>query len=410
MNPSAQIQSLFSDNSESLILGRLGTNFSLHFSGPPHGVLPIGPNGLHGLGILQPSPLSDAEANAAILSYNYTLNHQGLTTNISCNYDTQSPIRFSAVPNDTTLMIINGSCKETEQSNLDLVFGALPQTTLSTDQTLALWACKSSESPTGEQDPTYHIYLRGSGVNYEENIGNISCTVLMQPAIFPVTYQSSTGVFSTQEQITTSALAHEDAFSDLVEEALFMLVIAAWQAQTTSVNLIADSVDALGYQAMGLRLEEQKEKYLPLYGAMIQGMLVDEVCIASSTSCPLLKLVLQFTFLRFLHSTSSIGTSGWKPAPAACNHTVNGTLSAEVTGWVAKPVHIGFLMPMTILNLASLIIVLISIGRAKRDCHEFDPTDPRSLVCAEFSLDESDHSGWEDSVSYRSREVRECRI
>jgi hypothetical protein len=70
-----------------------------------------------------------------------------------------------------------------------------------------------------------------------------------------------------------------------------------------------------------------------------------------------------------------------------------------------KPVHIGFLMPMTILNLASLIIVLISIARAKRDCHEFDPTDPRSLVSAESILDESDHSGWADSVSYRERGV-----
>ena len=89
---------------------------------------------------------------------------------------------------------------------------------------------------------------------------------------------------------------------------------------------------------------------------------------------------------------------------------MNGMLSAEVTGWVAKPVHIGFLMPMTILNLASLIIVLISKARAKRDCHEFDPTDPRSLVSAESSLDESDHSGWADGVSYRSIEVCECQI
>ena len=142
---------------------------------------------------------------------------------------------------------------------------------------------------------------------------------------------------------------------------------------------------------------------------MIQGMLVEEVCIASSTSRSLLKLVPQFTYLRYSYSTGSV-VIGFDPAPAACNHTVNGILSAEVTGWVAKPVHIGFLMPMTILNLASLIIVLISIARAKRDCDEFDPTDPRSLVSAESGLDESDHSGWADSVSYRSREVCECRI
>jgi hypothetical protein len=81
-----------------------------------------------------------------------------------------------------------------------------------------------------------------------------------------------------------------------------------------------------------------------------------------------------------------------------------------VIGWVAKPVHIGFLMPMTILNLASLIIVLKSISRAKGGCYEFDPTDPRPLILAEPSLDESEPSGWADGVSYRSREVGQCHI
>jgi hypothetical protein len=118
-------------------------------------------------------------------------------------------------------------------------------------------------------------------------------------------------------------------------------------------------------------------------------------------------VVLQLTYIRYLYSTTS-ANDFWLPPPESCNRTVNGTLSAEVTGWVAKPVHIGFLMPMTIINLASLIIVLISIARAKKGCHEFDLTDPRSLVSAEPSLDVSDHSGWADGVSYRSREVREC--
>jgi hypothetical protein len=90
--------------------------------------------------------------------------------------------------------------------------------------------------------------------------------------------------------------------------------------------------------------------------------------------------------------------------------SVNGTLTSEVIGWVAKPVHIGFVMPMTILNLASLIIILKSILRAKESCYEFDPTDPRPLLLADPRLDESEPSGWADGVSYRSREVRECHI
>ena len=90
--------------------------------------------------------------------------------------------------------------------------------------------------------------------------------------------------------------------------------------------------------------------------------------------------------------------------------TMNGTFSAEVTGWIAKPVHIAFLIPMTILNLSSLIIVLISIAKAKRGRHIFDPIDPRPLLLAEPSLNQRDDSGWSDSVLYRSREVRECHI
>ena len=113
--------------------------------------------------------------------------------------------------------------------------------------------------------------------------------------------------------------------------------------------------------------------------------------------------------MRFLYSTAPANNFS-SPPPASCIRTVKGTLSAEVIGWVAKPVHIGFLMPMTILNLASLIMMLISIGWAKRGCHEFDLTDPRSLVSAESSPDEYDNSGWADGVSYRSREVCECQI
>ena len=119
----------------------------------------------------------------------------------------------------------------------------------------------------------------------------------------------------------------------------------------------------------------------------------------------LLMTFLQVTYLRFLYSMIIDPLP-----PASCIRTVNGMLNAEVTGWVAKRVHIGFLMPMTILNLASLIVVLISIARANRGFYEFDPTDPRPLLLAEPSLDKSDDSGWADSVLYRSREVRKCRI
>ena len=302
MIPSVQIYSLFSKNSESLILGRLGANYSLRFSGPPRGVLPIGPNGIHGFGTLpapplittlQPSPLSGAETNAAILSYNYTIRHQGLATNISCRYVTQSPIRFSAVPNNTFLVNAQTYCNDSETGLADVpgIPGSVFLTT-DTDQTLTFGACKSL--PTSEQGPAYYIYLRGRGKIYEKNIGNITCILSpAQPAIFPVTYQSSTHVFSTQdsstqESITTSAPAI--AFSLFIEQAISILGIEVQQAQTAGVNLLAESAKVLGIQA-GFGHYEKNDKYLPLYGAMIQGILVDDVCPASNSSHPLLMVV-----------------------------------------------------------------------------------------------------------------------
>jgi len=64
-------------------------------------------------------------------------------------------------------------------------------------------------------------------------------------------------------------------------------------------------------------------------------------------------------------------------------------------------------MPMTIINLASFVIMLTAKSKAKRGCYEFDPSDPRPLVLAEPSLDEGEPSGWADSVTYRPREVCE---
>lgn len=388
----SQLQSLLSKNSESVILGQLGVNSSLRFLGPTGGVVPIGPNGLQVLNTLQPSPLSDAHTNAAIHSYNYTLNHQGLASSVSCVYDPQSPIAFHGFPNQTFYMYANASCDGIGQANV--LKDVVQYSMTNTNNTLAFWACQSI--PTVEQDPAYYIYLRG-WANYATEIGNISCTVSpIQPAIFPVTYRSITGLFSAQEQI--SASTPSSSFSVIIEAAIIGLGNSINVGQTIYNNLVAASVTNLGVQSLALPADEPNEQYLPLYEAMIQGVLVDQVCTANNSSLSILMVVPQVTYLRFLYSVMTN-----PPRPSSCTRTVNGVLSAEVTGWVAKPVHIVFLTPMTILNLASLIIVLISIARAKTGHYEFDPTDPRSLVLARPIFNESEPVGWADRVSYRSR-------
>jgi len=351
---------LLSKNSGSRVLGLSGTNSSFSFSGPSRGVLPISPNDIRGLGALQPPPLSDAATNASRFSYNYTFDHQGLTSNISCIYINQSPITFLLVPDNTALVTVTASCNDLGMAPIIQDYQVL-----ATVGVVASWACEAN--PTGGQDPAYYFYLRElSGPGYDPTLrGNISCTIAsIQPAVFPVTYQSSTGAFSTQNRITTSSPAN--AFSNVIGYEILTLARVVQLAQTISSNLVASIVKE-GFQG---------SSELLLYEAMIQGILEDPVCTANNSSVPLLMVVPQVTILRF--SYSSLLT----PPPESCNREVNGTLSIEEFGWVAKPVHIGFLMPLTILNLASLIIMSISIARAKKDCHEFDVTDPRSLVLA----------------------------
>ena len=270
--PSVQIQWLFSNNSESRILGQFGANSSLRFLGPTHGALPIGPNGIRGLGALQRSPLSDAGQNAAILSYNYTFDHQGLTSNISCMFDPESPIEFSAMPNNTLFLEAKAPCNDIGLADV-LLKENYP--TLNTSHTLTFWACKSI--PTGEQDPSYYVYLRGSQ-DYEAGIGNISCTVSpIQPAIFPVTYQSRTGFFSTEPvPITSSPPAN--IFFGVIERAISGLGDVIQQSQTIRNNLVAASIEDLECQALGLSPYERNEQKLLLYEAMIRGILVDQVC------------------------------------------------------------------------------------------------------------------------------------
>jgi hypothetical protein len=261
--------STISNDSESLDLGQLGTNSSHHFLGPVRGILPIGPNGLAALNTLEVSPLDDAQTRAVTLSYNYTLDHQGLASNVSCIYDTQSPIRFSAIPANTLLVGVNGTC-----DGLAHVFASgTPIPTSNSNNTLTFWACKSI--PTAGEGPVYYIYLRGR-VEYAATIGNITCTVSQtQPAIFPVMYQSKTGIFSTKELIGTSEPGNITSL--FIVRALVGLRSVVLQSQSLQSNQVAESVITLGGQALRLSPVEKNEAYLPLYAAMIQGILVNQV-------------------------------------------------------------------------------------------------------------------------------------
>ena len=269
-----QILSLISNNSQSLSFSQLGGKSGLHFLGPIRGVLPIGPNGVPAFDTLGPSPFSNNKTAAGIISYNYTLDHQGLTSGVSCSYVDQSPIGFSRVPgvNASTPWLVQYSA--TCDGAADVLTNVTTLIVPNANNTLAFWACKSP--PAAGETPTYFIYLRGRGIpgSYLDSIGNITCTVSpILPAIYPVTYQSLPQIFSTVESIANST----QVYSRLIEYALVGLAGVISEAQNRQANLVAESVITFGVKSFGLPPDQKNPKYLELYQSMIQGILEYEV-------------------------------------------------------------------------------------------------------------------------------------
>src|SRR6185369_5791144 len=119
----------------------------------------IGPNGVPAFDTLQKSSFSYRQANFPALSYNYTLQQEGLISNVVCKYDTRSPIVWGRVDASQFAFQYNSTCK----GQADVLNGQGVQTILSTNgnSTLMYWACKSPPKSLGE--PAYYVYLRGRG-------------------------------------------------------------------------------------------------------------------------------------------------------------------------------------------------------------------------------------------------------
>lgn len=377
---------MLSNNTQTIDYSQLGASAGLKFLGPIRGILPTGPNGVPAFNTLANSPLSDPNLAARIISYNYTLYTQGLSSNVSCNYAPLSPVQVYGL-NPYTIQY-NGSCDGLGQA--DVLNNVLQFITPNSNHGLMFWACKS---PPTTPELSYFIYLNGRA-NYATEIGNITCTVSpVQPAIFPLTYQSVQNTFSS----TTPTVLGTVNFSRFIDQSVTALGGLVAEAQNQQSNLVAESVITFGAKYYNLPEDNQDPRYLQLYEAMIQGVIEYLVYIMRFSSLtPLLIIVPQATYARFLIST---GTG----RPASCNRTVNGTFTYSVLGWSVKLEHIGFLLPITIVNLASFVIMILAIIVTKPASYDSDPLDPKALVLAEHYFDAKDVKGWKDRVTYRDR-------
>ena len=65
-----------------------------------------------------------------------------------------------------------------------------------------------------------------------------------------------------------------------------------------------------------------------------------------------------------------------------CDRMVEGRTKYWVLGWSVNLGNVGYLLPMTIINLASFILLVVAMFRRKKGSFKDDPTHPEVLASA----------------------------
>ena len=80
---------------------------------------------------------------------------------------------------------------------------------------------------------------------------------------------------------------------------------------------------------------------------------------------------------------------------------MTGSVNYQVVGWFVSRANVGFLIPITIINGAAFVALVIAMWIAWNGGHKFHPFHPRPVTIAE-NLDEGEQVPyeWGDEVSY----------
>jgi len=270
-NSLTQILELCPNNSSHILTFRqLGARHELRLNGSIRGVLPIGPDGVPAFDTLEPSPLSNPKINGGIISYNYTLDHQGIAADVSCSYEPICNVVVTAlVPNSS--VALEYKANRASLGGTEILADVTAFRSPNANSSLVYWPCQSVSNET--RVPSYSIYMCGRN-SYRTQIGNITCTVSPQTAVFLVTFQSPLGIFSPREPRAFSPIA----VSTITNDSLVALGAVIADSQNFQANLVAESVITFVVKSFGLPPDEPSPRYLQLFERMIQGILEYEVC------------------------------------------------------------------------------------------------------------------------------------
>ena len=238
---------------------QLGADGGLHFVGTIKGLLPIGPNGIPAFNTLDERSTASFPATALHPTYNYTLELQGISTDVSCTYEAESPVA-EFVPT-TNGWQFNGTCPPGRDIFPNTTnFLTAPRS----NNYLGFWACFTEPS-----SDSYNIYFRGFK-NYESEIGNITCSVgPIQPTVFPLTYIGQPDIFTAQIPSASSPSSPTELGSRMV----MSIGSIVWEAQTVMSNLFAESIITSGVKSFRLQPYTPTTEYAPaaLRIAMVSG-------------------------------------------------------------------------------------------------------------------------------------------
>jgi len=312
---------------------------------------------------------------AGVMSYNYTLDLQGLASNVSCSYEPTSPILYD---NTSTIIEYSAGCQSIGEA--EVLTDLTSYTTLYGENTLMFWACQSASNNT--QPPSYSVYLCGLNGGYAFNFQNMTCKVgSIQPAVMPVLYQSTNGIFSTGPAVLPAnepVDVSQSAYSYLVNYTLLALGDVMSRGQNSDSNLVAESVITFGVKSFGLQPYVMNTTYLRLFEQMIQGI-----------------IEYQTTYLRVIYSTVS-------NRPTSCTREVTGVASLRVLGWYVTTSNIGFLIPLTLINLAALTALLLALAFAE-GVH-LHPRHPRPIIY-DKNFKEEVPDEWKEKVAFRPTSI-----
>lgn len=256
--------------------------------------MPVGPNGILAFNnVLEEhsnTPFS-SDATALHPSYNYTLDLQGLSSNVTCAYPdpgTESPVKLSALDTEQLIYGYNATCPPSSDGSRPLLWNVSYYDIGITDHGLISWTCQMAEN-------SYTLYLRGLNT-YATKVGNITCTISsIQPTMFPLTYTGQLDSFTAQ-----SARSYSPTLNPITQQlATNMLPTignAVWESQSLESNAIAESIITLGIKALNQAPYTLDRDTLKLYEQMIQGILDYEVSLVYCPFSALMPLHRPHTF------------------------------------------------------------------------------------------------------------------